>query len=328
MQTPLRVLTAQDVKQALSMPETIDVMEEAFIDLYQGGATVPIRTAMGIPNSENASLFMPVHLSSTKQLGVKVVTIFPENPKQQLPTIQALFFLMDATNGVPLAIMNGEYLTMLRTGAASGLATKLLAQKEASVLGIVGAGAQAETQLEAVCHVRPIEKILLLSQTVAESEQFIKRMGQRIPTKVEIVESSSAMQNADVICTATSALNPVLNPQDIKPGCHINGIGSYKPNMCEVPHEVTAQAKVVVDNMEGCLKEAGDLIQPIEKGLLTKEDIHGELGALAAGKIAGRTSPNEITFFKSVGNAVQDLATAGKVMEKALKLNLGSTIEI
>jgi len=301
-------------------------MKDAFVQLSRKQANVPLRMPMEIPENNGGALFMPVYLPSTKQFGLKVVSIFTENPEHGLPLIHAMVMVMDAINGRPLALMDGEYLTALRTGAATGLATDLLARKDAEVVTIFGAGVQGRTQLEAVCAVRAIKRAYIFNPTSQKAADFRNEMSDRLSIQVEVAESTDVLSQAQIICTATTSTTPVFSNNDLKPGMHINAIGSYKPNMREIPAETVLSAKVVVDQRDVCLSEAGDLIIPLQEGLINKDHIYAEIGEIAAGNKKGRESEKEITLFKSVGNAVQDLAAASQVLVNAQKLNLGTEV--
>jgi ornithine cyclodeaminase/alanine dehydrogenase-like protein (mu-crystallin family) len=324
----LRFLSAEDVAKALTMDQAIGAMKEAFIELSAGAATVPLRVPIDISGQNATALFMPVYLPGTQKFGLKVVSVFGNNPPRGLPLIYALVAVFDGNTGSPLAVMDGEYLTALRTGAASGLATDLLARKEAHTVAIFGAGRQGRTQLEGVATVRAIEQAWIIDPDTARAAAFAAEMSDRLGFRIDVADSTEVLGEADVICTATTSAKPVFADAKVKTGVHINGVGSFKPSLCEIPPETVVRAKVVVDSLAPCLSEAGDLIMPMEQGLITQSHIYAEIGEIAAGKKAGRSSGEEITIFKSVGNAVQDLAAAARVLETAQRLNLGVEVEL
>ncbi len=323
----LRILSRADVRRAVTMSEAIEVVREAFSQLSAGQAVVPLRTPVPVEKREAVTLFMPAYLAASDAMGAKVVSVFPGNPARGLPLIHALVLVVDAETGQPTAVMDGTYLTALRTGAASGVATDLLARPDARVAAIFGAGAQARTQLEAVCTVRTIERVWVFDAVPELAVAYAEEMAQHghpIPATISVAESpAQAVRDADVICTATTSTRPVFEDADLKPGVHINGIGSYTPEMQEIPAATVARAKVVVDSRGASLAEAGDLILPLQQGLINEADIHGEIGEVAAGKIPGRQAEDEVTFFKSVGVAVQDVAVAELVLRRAAALSLG-----
>jgi alanine dehydrogenase len=314
------------------MAQTIEMVKQAFVQLSQGDADVPIRTQLEVARHEGITLFMPAYLRKTDQLGVKIVSVFPHNIQAGIPTIHALVTLVDAATGRPAAVMDGTYLTALRTGAASGAATDLLARKDARVAAIFGAGVQGRTQLEAVCEVRGIERVRVFDVDAEASHAFAAEMqarGGRIPTDIVAASSAGdAVREADIICTATTAGSPVFDNADVATGTHINAVGAYTPDTREIPEETVQRALLFVDSREACWAEAGDLIIPRSKGLISEQDIRAELGELVSGTEQGRSNDQEITFFKSVGNAVQDVAVAGKVFEEAAKLGLGTEVAI
>lgn len=328
----LRILSGADVRRAVPMADAIQAVQEAYVELSAGRAVAPLRTPVPVEKQGGVTLFMPAYLGRSDALGAKIVSVFPRNPEHSLPTIHAIVVVVDAATGMPLAVMDGTYLTALRTGAASGVATALLARADARVAAIFGAGAQARTQLEAVCTVRSIESVWAYDVSAAAVGRYVeemKRRGKPIPERIEAAQSpKQAVEAADVICTATTSSRPVFDDGDLKPGVHVNGIGAYTPEMQEVPAATVTRSKVVVDSRSASLVEAGDLIIPLKQGLIDEGHIHGEIGEVAAGKIPGRTSPEEVTFFKSVGVAVQDIAVAELALRRAAEMGLGQEVEL
>jgi ornithine cyclodeaminase len=327
------ILSAAEVRQALPMEEVISAMKLAFSASSNGQAEMPLRTALPIRKHEAFSLFMPVYLEneSSEALAVKIVSIFPKNFSLGLPLIHAAVILFEPDSGRPIALLEGGALTAIRTGAASGAATDVLARPDAHVAAIFGAGAQARTQLEAVCTVRQIHTAFIYDPNSERVERLIKEMAGCYPVPEDLRAASNpreAVAIADIICTATTSSTPVFASVDLKPGVHINGIGSYTPEMQEVPPETVQRSLVIVDSRNAALSEAGDLIQPLRGGLITAGHIHAELGEIVSGKKGGRTSQDQITFFKSVGIAVQDAAAARLALANCRNLNLGQSIEL
>lgn len=322
----IRVLSREDVKKALSLKEAIALMKEAFVQLSSGLAVVPVRMNLEVPKEKGRVLFMPAYLEENRKIGVKIVSIMDENPPNGLPLIHAMIVVLDSVTGQPLALMDGEYLTALRTGAASGLATDLLARSDARVAAIFGAGVQGRAQLEAVCAVRTIERAFVFDVDPSKAVRFAREMQKKLAITIEVQNELDLLKHADIICTATTATTPVFWHQHLRPGVHINGIGAYRPDMAEIPVETVQQAKVIVDHRPSCLREAGDLLQPLQAGLIDTDHVYAEIGEIAAGTKPGRTSDTEITFFKSVGNAVQDLAAASQALVNAEKLSLGTEV--
>ncbi len=324
------ILTADDVRKALPMNQAIQAMKEAYASLSNGTAEVPLRTRLPIPNSEALSLFMPAFVTSSdgNALAVKVVSLFPANPARELAYIQAAVLVFDPETGQAIALLEGSSLTAIRTGAASGAAIDLLARPESKVVAIFGAGTQGRTQLEAACTARAIEVAFIFDADIAKAVSFADEMKKKLAKDVRVAANSrEAVQNADIICTATTSTKPVFHDSHIKAGTHISAVGSYTPEMQEVPAETLQRARIYIDSRAASLVEAGDLIQPISAGLFDESHIYGELGELVAGKISGRQSPHEITYFKSVGVAVQDAMAAQVAISNARKMNVGTEVK-
>ena len=325
----IRILSREDVRQSLPMREAIGAMKVAFAQLSTDQADVPLRVALEAPRHNGVTLFMPAYLPADDRMAVKIVSVFNDNPTQGLPLIHALVVVVDATTGEPIAVMDGTYLTALRTGAASGAATDLLARPAARTVAIFGAGVQGHTQLEAVCAVRSIQEAQVYDVTSERATAFATEMRQRLSLSVRVADTpSEAVRQADIICTATTSTNPVFDDADVRPGTHINAVGAYTPQMQEIPVETVLRAKVVIDHRESSLAEAGDLLIPLRQGQMTEDHIYAELGEIAAGLKPGRASADEITFFKSVGVAVQDVAAASAALEAARRMGLGTEVTI
>ena len=324
----LRILSSDDVSQVLSMAKAIDLMRDAFIALSSGRASVPLRTLLNVDQTGCRTLVMPGHLDDGSSMGLKVVSVQDRNPGRGLPTIHGIMMVVDPDTGRPLAILEAERLTAIRTGAASGLATQLLASAGASVAAVFGGGRQAVTQLEAVSHVRPLERAYVFDRSTETAERFAATMTERLGLDVIPAPSTKVLREADIVCAATTSSEPVFDAADIKPGAHINAIGSFTPDAVEVPLQLVSRAAVVVDDRSACLHEAGEVVQAIRSGLMQPSDIRAELGEIAAGQVEGRVSPDEITFFKAVGNAVQDVVAAAYVVECAAELDLGTKVTI
>ena len=328
----LKIFSAKDIRQAVSMAQAIEAVKKAYIQYSSGKAVLPLRIAISPEKKSDIALFMPAYLTDSKSFGVKIVSVFPENREKNIATINALVIILDAETGQAEAIMDGTYLTALRTGAGSGGATDLLARKDAQVAAIFGAGIQAHTQLEAICTVRSIRKVRVYDVVRSRAEAFAEEMkahGKPIPPDISVAGSpSETIRDADIICAATTSATPVFNDSDLKLGVHLNAIGSFRPEVQEIPAETVIRAKVFVDSLSMSLEETGDLIIPIKQGLMKESHIHGEIGQVAAGKLSGRESEKEVTLFKSVGLAVQDVATASLVLSQAKRLGLGVEMEI
>ncbi len=321
--TTLRVLTADDVRAALPMPDAIEAMRVAFAELARGQAQSPQR--LHITTEQGTALFMPAYLPQSQALAQKIVSVFPQNPKRGLPTIHGLVIVLDPETGAPLALLEGATLTAIRTAAATGLATDLLARPESQVLAIIGAGGQAYDQVRAVLAVREIREVRVASKRGQSAQALAQRLREEgIPARATDVRS--AVQGADILCAATDSTTPVFLDADVKPGAHINLIGAYTPEMQEAPAATILRARVFVDDVMAAAHEAGDIIKVVRAGLYSMNDLAGTLGQLVLGEVPGRESPEEITLFKSVGLAVQDAAAAARALARAEALGLGSSV--
>jgi ornithine cyclodeaminase len=324
----LRLLTADDVRAALPMPEAIEAMREAYLAVSGDRAVMPLRTHLVLPGGLGATLTMPAATSGPVRLGTKLLTLFPGNPSRGLPFIQGLVVMFDAETGRPTGLLEGTALTAIRTRAASGLAPSVLANAGASRVGIIGSGTQARTQLEAVCCAREVEQVAVFS--LDDAQPFIEEMQgkERVPQSIHIASSAAEIaENADIICTATTASIPVLQKEDICPGTHINAVGSYTPAMQELDPHLLADANLVVDQVSATMDEAGEVIAAVSQGLIRESELV-ELGRVISGAYPGRQSESEITIFKSVGVAAQDLCAAARALQRAEDQSIGMVLEL
>lgn len=326
------ILTAENVRKAIPMREAIEAMKRGYAALSDGRAQVPLRARLPIASHGALSLFMPAFVQAPEGevLAVKVVSLFPQNPARGMAYIQAAVLVLNPDTGHAIALLEGSSLTAIRTGAASGAAIDLLARKDSKTVAIFGAGAQGRTQLQAACAARNIETALIYDSNPDKAKAFAHEIrGQdMIPKNLQVAASAKeAVRHADIICTATTATKPVFADADIQAGTHISAIGSYTPEMQEVPAETIQRARVVVDSRPASLEEAGDLIQPIRAGMIDESHIYAELGEIVLGRKAGRQSEQEITYFKSVGIAVQDAMAASLAIQNARKMKLGQEVD-
>ncbi len=328
----MRILTRAEVKHLVTIERAIDLVSLAFQDLAAGKAQSPLRTQLTVDAGPGTTLVMPAYVPGIAALGVKVVSVFGENAAKGLPTITSVVCLLDDSTGQPLALMEGGYLTALRTGAVSGVASDHLARTDSHVLTVIGSGAQAMTQVAAVCAVRPIELVNVVGRSPERLEAFQRGMEEDWPALVSRLNLTSdlrgAVRQADVICTATSSSSPVFDDADVRPGTHVNGVGSFTPTMQEVPAAFVKRAVVVMDEAKPALEEAGDLIIPLKAGIVTRDHYARELGHVASGAQPGRTSADEVTFFKSVGNAVQDMAVGRCAYDEAIAHGVGIDVSL
>ena len=327
------ILSRDDVQHCLTMPEAIEAMGVAYSALSNGLVRVPQRSATNLPD-QGVVLAMSSLLQTTQPptFGIKVITVMPGNPLRNLPRSYASLLLLDAQTGKTLAIMEGGWLTALRTGAASGFATSLLARKDAHVLALFGAGVQAPMQVLAIHTVRPLSEVRVVNQNDDHYQQLVAilqtALGTACPPIYRLATSREALAGASLVACATAATTPLFSWREVAPGTHINAIGAFTPEMCEVDAETLAHARIVVDQREAELIEAGDLLQALASGHITGPNTWTEIGELAIGKYPARQSEHEITFFKSVGVAVQDVAAAWQVYANARAKGVGIEIEV
>lgn len=325
-------LTKDDIRQIVSMRDAIDLVKLAFRELSDGNAVVPLRSFIDVEPGRDVMFMMPAYLPGMGALGFKMISIFQENGKRGLPVGNAIVCAVNAETGVPEALMNGAYLTALRTGAVSGASTELMAREDARHLVVIGSGTQGVTQAAAVCEVRDIERITVVYRHEESFDRYRAMIAKDWPALLDRIggtsDAESAVRQADVVCLATTSKVPVFEDSWIKPGTHVSGVGSFTPQMQEAPADFVARARVVVDMREHALEEAGDLIIPIRDGTITGDHIVGELGEVVSGRVAGRTSDEDVTFFKSVGNAVQDMAVASAAFRGAKEQGLGQDVNL
>jgi ornithine cyclodeaminase/alanine dehydrogenase len=306
----------------------MEVVERAFGELAAGTAVLPLRTPITPP--DGLSLYMPAYLKEMGALACKVVSVYKQNPqKHGMPTTIGTVLLQDASTGQVIAVMDGGYLTAVRTGAASGVATKYLARLDGpQTAGIFGAGVQAKMQLSAVAVARKLSKVLVNDVSDEAADKFVAEMSTKLDMDVIKAGSAEELLACDIICTATSSPTPLFDGNLVREGTHINGIGSHTPNARELDSAIVKRSKFVADSTEACLKEAGDLMIPIERGELDASHIFADLGEIVMGKKPGRADDKEITLFKSNGLAIQDAATARLVYDRATEAGLGTEVDL
>ncbi len=322
------ILSRSEVASVLNMKDCMAVVEQAFGELAAGTAVLPLRTAIAPP--DGISLYMPAYLKQMGALACKVVTVYKNNPaKYNLPTTIGKVLLQDPGTGDVMCIMDGGYLTAVRTGAASGVATRHLARKDTGqVAGFFGAGVQAKMQLWAMAEARSLSKALVYDLSEEAMKKFIGEMGPKLNLEIIAAASPDELMKADILVTATSSPTPLFDGNKVREGTHINGIGSHTPNARELDSAIVKRSKFVGDSMEACFKEAGDIMIPLNAGEIQKEHFYAELGEIVTGRKPGRLDNSEITLFKSNGLAIQDAATAKLVYEKAFAAGIGLQVEI
>lgn len=322
------IVNQSEVPHLLPMNECIEVMAEALMTLGRGDAILPLRPVLWLPDKVGALGMMPAYIGTPKAVGLKVVTVFPGNHGTEYDSHQGAVMLFEAEHGSLLAMMDASAITAIRTAAVSGVATRLLAREDASDLAILGSGVQARTHLEAMLHARPLRRVRVWSKTPEHVQAFAERESRRHGIRIEPMESArEAVEGADIICTTTSAREPVLRGDWIALGAHINAVGSSVAFTRELDTAAVARARLFVDRRESTLNEAGDFLMPKKEGAIGDDHIRGEIGEILLGQIGGRRSAEEITLFKSLGLAVEDLAAAHHIYRKARERGMGTTIE-
>lgn len=325
------ILNEHQIQQSYRMEHAILDVKQVLHSKYQKGIVAPIRTVIDFASEDASILYMPSADIEQKFASNKIVSIFPNNPKNNLPTTQGVVLLNDAENGSPVALLNASYLTRLRTGALSAIATDYLARQDATSLTVIGTGGMAFEQVQGILAVRPIQTIQLVNRTIEKANAFKERLLTSYP-KLEITieaDVNVAVEKAHIINCATRSTVAVFDGAYVQPGTHINGVGSYLPTMREIDETLITEAnKVVVDDLHGVEEEAGEFISAVSKGQWSFEMVHGTLEQLEMKVVGGRENEEEITIFKSVGAAYYDLAVAVGVYKKALAENIGTSIEV
>lgn len=314
--------------ELVNMKEILHCIEIALKEFSAATTHTPIRTILPF-GTENSGVVMPSVAESLHSMGLKYVTVVPSNVNVGKKVINGVVLLSDSTTGETLALLEGSYLTQLRTGALSGVATKYLAREDSKTLGIIGTGEQAKGLCEAILAVRRIETIYLHNRSVEKAIVFSKFVEEKFNKKVVVCEDANeVVRKSDILVTATTSMQPVFT-EPLKPGVHVNAVGSFKPTMQELPTSAICEAtKVVVECMDAALAEAGDLVVPIQAGVYSEENVHGELGQIISGTLPGRENDQEVTIFESVGVAIADIVIAKYFYDKACKNNAGVTVDL
>jgi ornithine cyclodeaminase len=315
---PLDIVTGEAVRGLVSMEACIDLMAGTMRGISRGETTIPPRAVVALGDSGNLFLDMPGATARPAAFGSKLLGYFPGNTTR--PMIQGVIVLFDATTGAPAAIVDAVSVTALRTAAASGLATRLLAREDATTLVILGTGVQAEYHLRAMRAVRPIKHVLVWGRSRENAEAFAQRTRPLAGIEVAVsADAKSAVEQADIVCTVTASPTPVLEGRWLKAGAHLNLVGAFTPTTREADTEAIRRSRLFVEIRKFALREAGELVIPIKEGAITEANVAGEIGEVVAGTVAGRTRTDEVTAYKSLGNVAQDLATAAFACEQAAK---------
>ena len=323
------VLSEEQVRSLIDIEELITALEQAHIQYSSGKAVMPVRLVVPLPQIQGRITSMPGYLTQDKALGMKVVTYFQNNPKQDLPAILATIMLFSAETGQLMAVMDGSFITAVRTACASAMATRALANPHTPLLGILGAGVQARAHIQALSRVKKLQRIKIYSPLGMSAQRVRQELESEIGVDIEIAASAEeTVSDCDLVVTATTAREPILESEWLKPGAHINAVGSHRPDHREIDGATLARCKIVVDSRQAIMAECGDILLAIKDNAITEDSIHAEIGEVLAGAKPGRTSASEMTLYKSVGIAVQDVATAQLVYRKALELRVGTNVDI
>ena len=310
-------LSDHDIEKHLTMKETIETVEQAFKEYAKGNVVLPTRSTIMIPKHNGSISFMPSYLTELEAQATKIISIYPDNREKGLPTTVAWIVVNNSKTGMVQAFMDATYLTAMRTGAITGVAAKYLAPEDAKTVAIFGAGVQGRTQTWAACTVRDIDRVYVFDLYPEARKRFAEDMSKKLG--IEVIPAGSgeeACRDADIVLTATTSPKPVLKREWLKEKVHVSAIGAFYPDWRELDTATVAESKLVIDDMEGIELEAGDILIPIEEGVITWDHVHAELKELVSGEKVGRTADDTITVFKSVGIAIQDSSVANLVLKK------------
>ena len=325
----MRILTQSEVTDLLPMRECIALMEDALASLSRGEVTLPLRSIMRVPNTRDVFGMMPAHSSALPVFGVKLITVFPGNHGTNLDSHQGAVLLFDGQSGTLSAMMDASSITAIRTAAVSAVATRLLAREDASALALIGSGVQARTHLEAIALVRKLSAVRVYSRSAEHGATFARWARRDLGIDVEVAATAElAVRSSDIVCTVTSSRDPVVQGAWLSPGMHLNVVGASQPDARELDSDAVERCRLFADRRESLVNESADYLVPLREGRITEQHVAGEIGEILIGTVKGRRSADEITLFKSLGLAVEDLASAAHVYERAERENVGVTVAL
>jgi len=325
----VRVVSDSEVRALLPVADCVEVMAAALSTLARGDAALPLRSMVWLPDRRGLLGLMPAYLGDPRAIGIKVVTVMPGNHGTEFDSHQGAVLVFETARGSLEAIVDASAITAIRTAAVSALATRLLAREEACDLAILGSGVQAAAHLEGMRAVRKLSRVRVWSRTPANARAFAREQGARQSVSVEAcADAREAVAGADLVCTVTSAREPVLRGEWLSVGAHVNAVGACFPAVRELDTAAVARSLLFVDRRESALAEAGDFLIPRQEGAIGDDHIRAEIGEVLIGASPGRTSRDQITVFKSLGLAVEDLAAARRVWERAIETGAGTEIEL
>ena len=322
------LLSREDIKKVFTMKDAIEADKKAFQLVVEGKCDAPLRTNIQAPKHEGCFLFMPAYVEEMDTASLKIINIFPHNIDNGIPSSPAQVLLIDGKTGIVIAVLDGTYVTQLRTGAASGAAFDVLARKDARIGALIGTGGQAATQLEAMLAARDIKEVRVFDLNYDRTKEFADRMQEELASYgakiVAAKTSDEAVEGADLLITVTPSSKPVFDASKVKEGATISCVGAYQPHMQEMdPAILTRASKIYFDSKEAVLSESGDILIPLEQGTITEEDFTGDLGHVIKGDLVGRENEEEIIVFETVGVATQDLVAARTIYDKAVEAGVG-----
>lgn len=304
-------------------------MEAALASLARGEVIHPLRPVVPVPGTKNVFAVMPAYSSALKAFGTKIISVYPDNHGTGLDSHQGLVALFDGERGNPIAMMDASSITAIRTAAVSGVATKLLATTGAVTVAILGAGVQARTHVDAMLAARPFERVLLWARSREKAQQLAGELAKKHAARFDVAtDVRDAVQRADVVCTVTASREPVVRGEWLKAGTHINAVGASLKTTRELDTETVRRSRIYVDRRESALNEAGDLLIPMQEGAITADAIAGEIGGVLTGAVPGRADDREITLFKSLGLAIEDLACARHLYDAAMRAGAGQRVQL
>jgi ornithine cyclodeaminase/alanine dehydrogenase-like protein (mu-crystallin family) len=323
-------LNESDLRSVLSMRDVIAAVESGFRALARGDANVPERLRLDVPGPKGVLLEMPAFadLDGVGALGTKIVSVFGQNAQRGLEIVQAVYLLLDSETGVPLLLMDGRFITAIRTAATSAVATKLMAVSGPKRLAVFGAGVQAQFHIEAMIEVAELQRVMIVPRTADKAVALAERVRSVHGLPCQVVSSEKAVATADLICTCTSSPTPLFDGKLLNAGTHINSVGAFTPSTRELDTQAVRRARVIIDAASAAGREAGEILIPISEGAIDAGHVKGTLAEVVSGKIAGRESPCEITLFKSCGFAIEDLVTAKLAYSRAVATGAGKRIDL
>ena len=323
------ILSESDLRAVLTMPDVIDAVEQGFRALGRGEANVPERLRLDVPAHNGVLLEMPAYaeFDGAAALGTKIVTVFEQNDRRGLGIVQSVYVLFDSETGVPISLMDGKFITAIRTAATSAVATRHMSTSGPKRLAVFGAGVQAEFHIDAMMEVAAVQQVMIASRSADKARELAERVRAVHGVPCEIVRDEQAAA-ANLICTCTSSRVPLFDGHLLKAGTHINAVGAFTPSTRELDTEAVRRARVIIDDKPAAGREAGEILIPISEGAIDAGHVKGTLAEVVSGEVPGRVSDSEITLFKSCGVAIEDLVTARLAYLRASTIAVGARVKL